>query len=764
MATSHTILLSALLACPLILCSMAPKDGRNLRLKEDNIEEVLAELTLKEKASIVVGAGWGSMLGSGILSSEKILVPGAAGLTRSVDRLGIPSVVLSDGPAGVRIAPKRKKTKDTFYCTGFPVGTLLACSWNEDLVSEVGAAMGNEVLEYGVDVILGPGMNLHRNPLNGRNFEYYSEDPLLTGKTAAAMIRGIQSQGVGTSAKHYAANSQETNRNANDAIVSERALRELYLKGFEIAVKEAAPWTIMSSYNKLNGTFTQEHRWLLTDVLRDDWGFNGIVMTDWTSKRNTAAQIAAGNDLMEPGFGSQVRDLVKKVKKGELDEKELDICVKRVLELIVKTPTFKGYRYSNKPDLNAHSGVSRKAATEGMVLLKNNAALPLPSAGSVALFGVTAYDIIAGGTGSGNVNKPYVVNLADGFSNAGYAVDKSLSGSYLAYTSDKKNRKSGFVMVGEPIFKEMPLSRQQIDATVAGNDYAIFTIGRQAGESEDRAVEDDFLLSDQERQILSDICEAYHSKGKKVVVVLNVGGVVETASWKDMPDAILVAWGPGQEAGNAIADVLSGKVNPSGKLSMTFPVNYADHLSSKNFPAGVKSTSKDLLSTMTGKVKDSGRKDIDYTEYSEGIYVGYRHFGTNGVKVSYPFGFGLSYTSFSYSEPACSVDADGNVTVSVKVTNTGSVAGKEAVQLYVSAPAGGLDKPLCELKAYAKTKELAPGQSQVLTMGVTPYMLASFNEKNHRWETAGGSYTALIGASVEDIRHTLEFPLAYQEF
>lgn len=747
MKLSHITLLAAL------LCAVIPAyaDSNAPKLREDNIDEVLSAMTLKEKATLLVGSGWGSMMGNSLLSSDRVEVPGAAGTTRSIKRLGIPAIVLSDGPAGLRINPTRRHDSATYYCTGFPVGTLLASSWDTELVEQVGAAMGNEVLEYGADVILAPGMNLHRNPLCGRNFEYYSEDPLLTGKTAAAMIRGIQSNGVGTSAKHFAANNQETNRLGNNARIDERTLRELYLRGFEIAVRESQPWTIMSSYNRLNGPFTQEDGWLLTDVLRGEWGFRGAVMTDWTGTRDTPAQVSAGNDLMQPGNGAQIRQIVKAVKNGSLSEEKLDICVRRILELIVKTPRFKGYAYSNHPDLEAHAALTRRAAAESMVLLENRGALPFKGVNSVALYGVASYDFIAGGTGSGNVNKPYVVNIASGLAGAGINVDEEIAAQYAGYTSNEKNRKQGFVMVGQAAWKEMPLSLQDIEKAQKHNDAAIITISRQAGESEDRAVQDDFLLTSVELENLRNVCEVYHSAGKKVIVVLNIGGVVQTASWKHLPDAILLAWGPGQEGGNSIADVLTGSVNPSGRLSMTFPLEYEDHPSSKNFPAGVKSTAKDLLSTMTGGGKDRGRKDIDYTDYAEGLNVGYRYFVSEGVPVSYPFGYGLSYTDFEFSEAKVTLDQSGNILACVTVTNTGSRAGKQVVQLYAAAPKGGLEKPACELRAFAKTHELAPGESQTIQMLLTPSDLASFNADSHKWETAAGMYSFLFGSSVNTI-------------
>lgn len=665
-----------------------------IKLAPGNIDEVIEAMTLKEKASLLVGGGYGSMLGAGILSPEKITVPGAAGVTRSVERLGIPSIVLSDGPAGVRISPTRKGSTKTYYCTGFPVGTLLSCTWNEDLVEEVGAAMGNEALEYGVDVLLAPGMNLMRNPLCGRNFEYYSEDPLLSGKTAAAFIRGVQSCGVGTSAKHFAANNQETNRFGNNSIVDEQTLRKLYLKGFEIAVRESRPWTVMSSYNKLNGVYTQESEWLLTQVLREEWGFDGIVMTDWTGRRNTAAQINAGNNLLAPGLHSQIKDIVRKVRKGEISEEVLDDRVRGMIELIVKTPRFKGHVPSDSPDLASHAAVSRRAATEGMVLLENNGVLPLAGISSIALFGVGSYDLIAGGTGSGNVNKPYVVGLEEGLESAGYRADAKLAGKYRSYLSNKKNRKKGYVMVGEAAWEEMQVAIEDIKAAAAGNDAAILTISRQAGEGQDRGLDGDFNLSDGEKKLMEEVCTEFHRLGKKVVVVLNIGGVIETASWKNLPDAVLLAWAPGQEGGNAIVDILSGKVNPSGKLSMTFPLAYGDIPSSANFPSDHKFGFKDSMATITGHGSSKGNtKDVDYTVYEEGGNVGYRYFGTSGDGVSYPFGHGLSYTSFSIE----------NIGSGYVVTNTGSIAGKEVLIVY---NADG------ELSFFAKTRLLAPGESE----------------------------------------------------
>ena len=742
------------------------------KLNPNNMDEIVKAMTLEEKAELIVGGGWGSMTAGAMTASSEVLVPGAAGTTNAIERLGIPATVLSDGPAGVRISPTRSGTNKTFYATGFPVGTSLASTWNTELVEQVGKAMGNEVLEYGIDVLLAPGMNIHRNPLNGRNFEYYSEDPFLAGKIATAYTKGIQSNGVGVSIKHYAANSQETNRMAVDSRVSQRALREIYLKAFEMVVKDADPWTVMSSYNKINGKFTQQDRELLTDLLRTEWGFNGIVMTDWTMARDIAAQVHAGNDLMEPGMPQQKTDLIKAVNEGKVSMEDVDICVKRILQYIVRTPRFKGYKYSDAPDLKAHAQVTRNSAAEGMVLLKNeDNALPIKDAKKVALFGITSYNFIAGGTGSGNVNKAYTIDLLTGLKSAGYEVNEELKNVYESYTTYERNRQTaaraarggmlGMMNLGEAALTEMPVERAIIDKQVGQNDIAIVTIGRNAGEGADRNVPNDFNLSEVERQLLNDVTEAFHLAGKKVVVVLNIGGEIESASWKNLPDAILLAWQPGQEGGYSVADILSGKVTPSGKLTMTWLNNYMDDPSSKNFPFDQKSDGMmGMGSAMGGQQREV--KNVSYSNFEEGIWVGYRYFNTTGKAVSYPFGYGLSYTTFEYSAPKVTPTKDGfRATVTVK--NTGKVAGKEVVELYVSAPAGNLGKPEQELKGFAKTKELLPGESQTLTMDVTLYSLASFNDVVDQWEAAAGNYIVKFGTNVEEIRCTASFKLAKEQ-
>ena len=408
------------------------------KLRADNIDEVLKAMTLEEKAKLMVGGANNFFGTDAVVGGEADLVAGAAGTTPLIERLGIPATVLTDGPAGVRIDPTREGTTQTYYATAFPIGSCLASTWNTELVSKVGEAIGNETKEYRCDVILGPGMNLHRNPLCGRNFEYYSEDPLVTGKIAAAYIKGVQSQGAGVSAKHFAVNSQETDRTAVDERVSQRAARELYLRGFEIAVRESDPWTIMASYNKINGEFSMGNHDLLTKILREDWGYKGIVMTDWIGIRNglpTISEVHAGNDLMEPGQPAQVQEIIEGVKSGKLSMDDVDRNVRRMLEYIVKTPSFNHYPYTNKPDLVAHAAITRQSAAEGIVLLKNNGCLPWKAGAikTVALFGENSYDFLSGGTGSGCVHPPYVVDMLEGLKNAGINSSATLTDIYRKY-------------------------------------------------------------------------------------------------------------------------------------------------------------------------------------------------------------------------------------------------------------------------------------------------------------------------------------------
>ena len=754
-----TILISA------AALALAACQSGDPQLGKSSVDKVLKAMTLEEKVHLVIGMGMAGSDGStATVGATEDIVPGAAGTTYPIPRLGIPSIVLADGPAGLRINPTRENDPNTYYCTHFPIGTLLSSTWNQELVENVGQAMGEEVHEYGADVYLAPALNIHRHPLNGRNFEYYSEDPVVAGKTAAAYVRGVQKNDVGTSVKHFAYNNQETNRTGNNAIISPRAQREIYLKGFEITVKEADPWTIMSSYNKINGTYTSQSKDLLTTVLRDEWGFKGLVMTDWFGGDDGAQQIAAGNDMLQPGTPKQYDQIMEALQNGSLTEAQLDVCVKRCLELVKRSPKVKGYAYSNKPDLKAHAQVTRQSALEGMVLLENNGVLPLKDVKNVAVFGCTSFDFIAGGTGSGNVNRAYTVSLLDGLKNAGFNVDESNKETTLKHIAEEaaafkaslegKDQLAAFFPAPRP--SELVPANKEVEASAKANDIAIITFGRNSGEFFDRTAAD-FILSDSERKLLTTVTKAFHKAGKKVVVVLNVGGVIETHSWSWMPDAVLLAWQAGQEGGNSVTDILTGVESPSGKLPMTFPMNLMDAASSTNFP--IDATQEVYFMK---RREDIGQKDVDQTDYAEGIYVGYRWFDKYNISVSYPFGYGLSYTTFEYSEPT--VKNDGKtITATVRVKNVGEVAGKEAVQLYVSAPESQLDKPVKELKAYAKTGKLAPGESQVLTLTFPTAELASFDEEASAWKVDAGTYKFLFGASSRDIRCTAEAEAAASE-
>ena len=734
------------------------------RFGVDPIPDVINAMTLDEKLDVLVGSTCKEKSNAAAtIGNSAELVPGAAGQLNGVERLGIPTTVVADGPAGLRIAPTRKGTSQTFYCTHFPIETVMSSTWNTDLVYSIGAAMGDEVKHYGVDVLLAPATNIHRNPLNGRNFEYYSEDPLLAGKICASMVKGVQSNGVGTSLKHFALNNQETNRTSNNVIGTPRTFREIYLKPFEIIVKESQPWTIMTSYNKINGTMASERCDLVTEILRHEWGFKGMVMTDWYGGQNAVAQMEAGNDLLMPGKLTQREQIKKAVLNGNLSMEIIDRNVEHILQYILLTPRYKGYVADNNPDLKAHAVVTREAALEGMVLLKNlKNTLPLNTnkVKKVAVFGRTSYDFIAGGTGSGDVNHAYVVSLIDGLKDAGFSIDGNLQASYEKYIPEAKTKlpvsKSKFAaFLPKHLVPEMSISASDLQSAVKNNDVAIVTIGKTSGEFADRYISDNFNLTDAEKKMIADVSAAFHKAGKKVVVILNVCGVIETKSWISAPDAVLTAWLPGQEGGNSVADILIGKESPSGRLPMTWPVSYNDVPSKADFPTPDEISDEQLTEALEGfsDVRTTGaRKNFDYTEYNDGIYVGYRYYDTKNVSVSFPFGYGLSYTSFKYGKPSVTTDAEGNIKVTVEVKNSGKVAGKEVVQVYVAAPGKDMDKPAKELKGFAKTQKLAPGQSEIVTVTIPYNTLASFNEKDSRWQVEEGTYIVMVAQNAADLK------------
>ncbi len=727
------------------LALMGMANGQNTshvpQLGKDKVEDVIAAMTQQEKVYLLMGLGENNWMNPPT-GPTHVIIAGEAGLTWAIPRLGITPTVMTDGPAGLRIDPHPEGLNITRFCTAFPTATALASTWNTEMVENVGKAMGNEVLEYGSDVLLSPAINIHRNPLSGRNFEYYSEDPLIAGKMGAAMVRGVQSNGVGTSLKHFVANNIETNRKTINAVISQRALREIYLRGFETVVKEAQPWTVMTSYNRLNGFYTSENYDLVTKILRDEWKFQGMVMSDWWAGADAVAQMNSGNDMIQPGC-NQREELLRALKYKLIDEKVIDRNLARILTYILRTKRFSGYAFTNKPDLDAHALVSRTAASEGMVLLKNDKnALPFNNVKRVALFGKTSYRFICGGTGSGEVNYKSAFTINESFENYGYKVAKPLETIYKSFidsvTSKAKKEDKKFVVDFHP---ELKLNKEQIKSQLQNSDVAIITIGRNGGEGWERQIVDNFYLSATEKQLIKDISEIYHAANKKVIVVLNIGGVVATADWRNYPDAILLAWQTGQEGANAIVEILKGKVNPSGKLPMSFPMEYSDVPSAKTFP---------------GEPADNPVNAV----YSEGIYVGYRYYESFKVPTAYEFGYGLSYTQFEYSNIQLSSKSFQNeLTVKMTVKNIGKKEGKEAVQLYLHAPNVEIEKPVEELKGFAKTRLLKPGESQEITFTLDKRALASFWTNISSWVAEKGDYEVRIGASAKDIRLTSTFNL-----
>lgn len=660
-----------------------------------DIEAILSQMTLEEKAAFCTGATPWSTL--------------------AVERLGVPSIVMTDGPHGVRRAsdPNSLSAK-SFPATCFPTASCSASTWNPELLQRMGEAMAEEAMALNVDILLGPGVNMKRSPLGGRNFEYFSEDPYLAGEMAVALINGIQSKGVGTSIKHYAANNQEFERFTISAEVDERTLREIYLPAFEAAVKRAKPWTVMCAYNKVNGTFASEHHQLLTEILKEEWGFEGVVVSDWGAVRDRVKSLVGGVDLEMPGpKHAHVRAVVEAVKSGQLSEEVLNESVRRMLRLVDKAMrTPKGGAF----DADAHHALARQIAAEGMVLLKNNGILPLKGVKKAAVIGRSAREPYFQGGGSSNINPTRVDVPLDELQKQGEGIQWAYAEGYAADES----------LHPEMIDEAVDIAR---DAEVA----LIFIALPPSKESEgyDRQ---DLDLSRQQVALIQAVAKAQPN----TVVILNNGAPIVMSEWIDNVAAVLEAWMMGQAGAGAIADILFGKVNPSGKLAETFPLRLADTPAYLNWPGEA------------GKVR-----------YGEGLYIGYRYYDAREDAVLFPFGFGLSYTTFEYSNPRVSAqsfrDVDG-VTVYVDVTNTGKVAGKETVQVYVHDRQASLSRPVKELKGFAKV-ELQPGETKTVAIPLDFRAFAFYHPEYHQWVTESGEFDILIGASSADIRHTLTVTL-----
>ena len=722
------------------------------QLRAESIDEVLNAMTLEEKCHLVLGCG--------MHFNDEAKFPGTAGSTFGVARLGIPETYCADSQQGLRMNAKRDWDHNDYYPTDFVASMTLASTWDREAAFKVGQGIGNEVREFGLDWILSPAMNLIRNPLCGRNHEYYSEDPYLSGTIGAGYVKGVQSEGTAACPKHFVANNQETNRNNNISQVSQRALRELYLKAFEIMVKESDPWTIMTSYNKLNGPYAVQNRELLTTIVRDEWGWKGMYVSDWNAGDDAVAAMLAGNDMLQPGQDKQYQVILEAAKNGKLPMEVLNANVKRILQYVVKTHNFKGYKYNNAPNLKAHAKTVREVGADGIVLLKNSGILPLTGK-RVALFGCTSYDWVSGGSGFGGTSVGhYTVSLVEGMRSAGYEVYKPLLKTYTQHLAAEEKR---LFPNGRPPFSLLPPARadekqftaEEMAAAVDSTDVAIISLGRKSGEAADRNAED-FYLKEGEKALIKAVSEAYHAKGKQVVVLLDICSPIDVASWQDQIDALVCTWQGGQESGFSVADVLSGQVNPSGKLPMTFQINYGDAYADKNFPAHVDDKTLGAM-FMWGYNKDQApkerqpQKDIDFTNYEEDIYVGYRYFDSFEKPVAYPFGFGLSYTTFDYDNMSVTEEY-GIFTIKVDVKNTGDRAGRNVVELFVAAPnSKKLNKPEKELRNYTKTKLLQPGETETVTMQVKTSDLASFDEKASAWKTDAGRYAFLICSSVTTV-------------
>lgn len=715
---------------------LAPQLGKH------SAKEVIAAMTLEEKVNFLSGVGMGQTNPDEgpVAGSIEGKVHGAAGASVAIERLGISSVIFADGPAGLRISPVAVNDK-LIYPTAYPIGSLLSSTWNKPLVEKVGKAIGNEAREFGVDVLLAPGMNIQRDVLCGRNFEYYSEDPVVSGNIAAAYVNGVQHNNVGTSIKHFAVNNQETNRSSINAVVGQRALREIYLKGFEIAVKKSQPLAVMSAYNKLNGVYTSESYDLLTTILRNEWGFKGVVISDWYAGRNYDQQVKAGNDLLMPGRKQETKKINEALLKGTISVEELDRNIEKILNLILETPTFQKYEYSNFPDFENNRKIARLSAAEGMILLKNDRnALPVTGK-KIALLGNASYDTFTGGTGSGEVNAAYKISFYDGLKSAGFQIDETLKNQYISHIDTEKSKRPKRNNILEAIkpVAEFVVDAEQIKAMARDNDAAIITIGRSAGEAADRSVDTDYEMQTVELDLIKTTADEFHKKGKKVIVALNIDALMDVSKWRDLVDGIIITWLPGQEAGHAFADIVSGKVSPSGHLAQTLPLNYSDVPSSTTFPGEPVKRPKNSI-------------------YNEGIYVGYRYYTTFNKPVAYEFGYGLSYTTFTIDKlKASSKPVTKELKLSVDVKNTGTTDGKEVVQVYISAPGKTMEKPLLELKAFAKTENLKPGKSQKIDFTIHAEDLASFDASRSMWVVEPGSYTIKVGNSSKNILQKAAF-------
>jgi beta-glucosidase len=657
----------------------------------ERLDEIIQNMTLEEKAALCTGAtSW---------------------TTTPIPRLGVPELTFSDGPHGVRreVDPTNM-TAESLPATCFPTASCTASTWDVDLIYKMGQALAEECISMQVDVILGPGTNMKRTPVCGRNFEYFSEDPHLAGQMAASYISGVQSKGVGTSLKHYAVNNQETRRLVISADVDERTLREIYLPAFESAVKKAIPWTVMCMYNKLNGIFGSENHKLLVEILKDEWDYKGLAVSDWGAVHDRVLALKGGLDLEMPGpRDRRVKAVLEAVRSGELDGAVLDESVRRILRIVYQAAeTPKGGSF----DAEGHHALARRIASEGMVLLKNNGVLPLQDPRRIAVIGQAAKKPYYQGGGSSHINPTQLDIPLD-------ELQKLMVNAQLTYTEGYPTDDS----------HDHDLIEAAVEHARAA-DVALMYIALPATKESEGYDRTDLDLTSHQVALIKAVCAAQ----PKTVVVLNNGSAVAMDEWIAGPAAVLEAWMMGQAGGGAIADVISGKVNPSGRLAETFPIRLVDTPAYLNFPG-----------------------DKTSVRYGEGIFIGYRYYDAKQVAVRFPFGYGLSYTTFEFRYPKVSSlsfkDVDG-VRVSVDVTNSGGRSGKEVVQVYVHDHNASLIRPLKELKGFTKV-ELQPGETKTVTIKLDFRAFAFFHPGYMQWITEDGEFDIMIGASSADIRFVL---------
>lgn len=761
------------------------------------IEKTLSSLTVTEKLALIVGA-------REVVSAEvESPVAHSANLstwayTNAIEKKNIPRLTLATANGGLASA-----NHPDLKTTAFPMPAVLAASWNKELVREVGSAIAKEAAYAGVDVLLAPSANVTRNPLEGRNTEYFSEDPNLVAQLASAMVKGMQAQGVQCCLKYWYIDNQEANRTNVNVLLDGRTLREFYLRTFEKVVRECQPWGILAAYPKVNGTYQTEDSEMLQNVLRGQWKYEGVVLSDFYAGRDAVKQLTSGTDVLLPGSKAQYDALLEAVQSGKISKEQLDNVVRRLLKAMMKTPAYLKHK-KQAPDMKAHADLARKVAGESIVLLKNmDECLPLKDerVKRIAFYGVASYHFVQG---DGSVNATEYTSPALALAKAGYVLESTLSTAYMNYFKtlfppEKKEEPKTVPTAKSPtakspasrpaaskpktpqlspaerleqelskiaaypfksLPKELAFSKTAIQQHVKGSQVAVITIGRMTPAGCDRTLANSYQLSELEVKMIRDVSSAYHAWGKKVIVILNVDGVVDVNSWVEYPDAILWCGPAGQGAPAALADIIKGKMSPSGKLSCLWPKSYQQLPSAAHFPENYQG--KAVVPSLENNSPSEGMSFADETVFAEKMQIGYRYFDEHQEQVMYPFGHGLSYTTFSYDKMFVELQGE-NVYVRVRVTNTGKVAGKESLQLYVSPQrrSNHIEKPLKTLIDFTKTSVLDPGESQEVFFVFPLSELSVYDEGNRQWILEKGNYTVKVGASANNI--LTQYPLQIVE-